>query len=91
MKLTGKNRSTWGKKKTVPVPLCPPQIPHGVGPELNPGLHGDRPMTNRLSHGTASVLSYWKIIRILWNLKVRDHIYKSPPLVCILRHLIVFH
>jgi hypothetical protein len=30
MKLTGKNRSTWGEKKPVPVSLCPPQIPHGL-------------------------------------------------------------
>jgi hypothetical protein len=29
MKLTGGNRSTRGKKP-VPVPLCPPQIPHGL-------------------------------------------------------------
>jgi hypothetical protein len=31
-------------EKTYPVPLCPPQIP---------GLRGERPATNRLSHGTA--------------------------------------
>jgi hypothetical protein len=36
-------------ENTVPVPICPPQIPHG----LNPGLRGERPATNRLSHGTA--------------------------------------
>jgi hypothetical protein len=29
MKLTGENRSAQ-IKKTVPVPLCPPQIPHGL-------------------------------------------------------------
>jgi hypothetical protein len=29
MKLTGENRSTRGGKP-VPVPLCPPQIPHGL-------------------------------------------------------------
>jgi hypothetical protein len=28
MKLTGKNRST--REKPVPVPLCPPQISHGL-------------------------------------------------------------
>ena len=29
MKLTRENPRTWGKKP-VPVPLCPPQIPHGL-------------------------------------------------------------
>jgi hypothetical protein len=29
MILTGKNRST-GDSKSVPVSLCPPQIPHGL-------------------------------------------------------------
>jgi hypothetical protein len=48
MKLTGENRST------VPVPLCPPQIPHGLTPGSNPGLRGGRPAANRLSRGTAS-------------------------------------
>jgi hypothetical protein len=47
MKLTGENRSTRGK--IVPMPLCPPQISHG----LNPGLRGEMPATIRLSHGTA--------------------------------------
>ena len=28
MKLTGENRSS--REKPVPVPLCPPQIPHGL-------------------------------------------------------------
>jgi hypothetical protein len=30
MKLTGENRSTRGKEKPVQVPLCPPQIWHGL-------------------------------------------------------------
>jgi hypothetical protein len=37
------------------VPLCPPQIPHGLTPGSNPGLRGGRPATNRLSHGTANL------------------------------------
>jgi hypothetical protein len=46
--------------KPVPVPLCPPQIPHGLTPGSNPGLRGDRPATNRLSHGTALyILHIW--------------------------------
>jgi hypothetical protein len=39
--------------KPVPVPLCPPQISHGLDLGSNPGLRGERPVTNRLSHGTA--------------------------------------
>jgi hypothetical protein len=37
-------------EKPVPVPLCP-QIPESV-PGANPGLYGERPATNRLSHVT---------------------------------------
>jgi hypothetical protein len=44
---TGENRQLG--EKPVSVPLCPPQISHG--PDL--GLRGERPATNRLSHGTA--------------------------------------
>jgi hypothetical protein len=34
----------------VPVPLCPPQIPHGL---MRDRTRVGRPATNRLSHGTA--------------------------------------
>jgi hypothetical protein len=51
MKLTGENRQLG--EKPVPVPLCPLQTPHGLTPGSNPGLRGERPATNRLSHGTA--------------------------------------
>jgi hypothetical protein len=44
-------------EKPVPVPLCPPQIPHGPTPGSNPSLRSERPVTNRLSHGTAQVRS----------------------------------
>jgi hypothetical protein len=44
---------TTRKKKPVPVPLCPPQISHGLDLGSNPGLRGETPATNRLSHGTA--------------------------------------
>jgi hypothetical protein len=37
----------------VSVPLCPPQIPHYS--DANLGLRSERPTTNRLSHGMASV------------------------------------
>jgi hypothetical protein len=60
MKLTGENLSTRGKKP-VPVPLCPPQIPHG----LTPVLHGERPATNVLSHGTVSQSLYFP--KLSWH------------------------
>jgi hypothetical protein len=43
------NRST--RRKPVPAPLCPPQIPHVQG--SNPGRRGGKPATNRLSYGVA--------------------------------------
>jgi hypothetical protein len=43
------NRST--RRKTVPVPLCPPQTPHAC-PDANPGRRGGKTATNRLSYGT---------------------------------------
>jgi hypothetical protein len=51
MKLTGENRQLG--EKPVPVPICPPQISHGLDLRSKPGLRGERPATNRLSHGTA--------------------------------------
>jgi hypothetical protein len=51
MKLAGENRQLG--EKSVPEPLCPPQISHGLDLGSNPGLRGERPATNRLSHGTA--------------------------------------
>jgi hypothetical protein len=44
------NRST--RRRSVPVPLCPPQTLHAC-PGTNPGLRGGKPATNRLSYGTA--------------------------------------
>jgi hypothetical protein len=38
-------------EKPVPVPLCPPQIPHGLARDRTPGLRGGRPAANRLSYG----------------------------------------
>jgi hypothetical protein len=37
-------------EKPVPVPLSPPQIPHGL---TRARTRGERPATNDLSHGTA--------------------------------------
>jgi hypothetical protein len=38
MKLTGENRQLG--EKPIPVPLCPPQISHGLYLGSNPGLRG---------------------------------------------------
>ena len=53
MKSIGENRQLG--EKPVPVPLCPPQISRG----LDLGLRGERPATNRLSHGTAITGKRW--------------------------------
>jgi hypothetical protein len=55
--------------KPVPVPLCPPQIPYGLTPESNPCLHGERPATNCLRHGTAYR------IRFLGRVLLLTHLY----------------
>jgi hypothetical protein len=49
------NRST--RRKPAPVPLCPPQTPHAC-PDANPGRRGGKPVTNRLSYGTAPASLY---------------------------------
>jgi hypothetical protein len=48
------NRST--RIKPAPVPFCPPQTPHTCS-DANPGRRGGKPATNRLSYGTAKVVS----------------------------------
>jgi hypothetical protein len=51
MILTRVNRRT--RRKPVPVPLCPSQIPHGMARVRTLCLSGERPVTNCLSHGMA--------------------------------------
>jgi hypothetical protein len=51
MKLTGENGRT--RTKTCPSATLSTTNPTWTDPESNPGLHGERPATNRLSHGTA--------------------------------------
>jgi hypothetical protein len=53
MTLTGENRSTRGK--TCPCATLSTTNPIWTDPVSNPGLRGERPVTNRLSHGTAVV------------------------------------
>ena len=50
MKLTGENRSTLGK--TCPSATLPTTHSTWTDPGSNPGLRGEKPVTNRLSHGT---------------------------------------
>jgi hypothetical protein len=64
MKLTGENRQLG--EKPVPVPLCPPQISHGLDLGPNPGLRGERPATNRLSHGTAIIIALLYRVSVSW-------------------------
>jgi hypothetical protein len=56
MKLTGENRSTRGK--TCPCATLSTTNPTWTDPGSNPGFRGGRPAANRLSHGTAHVISY---------------------------------
>jgi hypothetical protein len=51
MKLTGENRST--RRKTCPSATLSTTNPTWTDPGSNPDLRGERPATNRLSHGTA--------------------------------------
>jgi hypothetical protein len=50
MMIGGGNQNT--QRKPAPVPLCPPQTPHACL-DANPGHRGGKPVTNRLSYGTA--------------------------------------
>jgi hypothetical protein len=55
------NRST--RRKPVPVPLCPPQIPHDLTRARTRAASVGNPATNRLSYVTA-VLSTAKCINV---------------------------
>jgi hypothetical protein len=51
MILTGENRKT--RRKTCPIANLSTTNPTWIDPGANAGLYGERPATNRLSHGTA--------------------------------------
>jgi hypothetical protein len=55
MILTGENRRTG--TKTCPSATLSTKNPTWINPGANPGLRGERPATNDLSHGTASIMS----------------------------------
>jgi hypothetical protein len=56
MKLTGENRST--RWKTCPSATLSTTNPTWTDPGSSPGPRGQRPATNRLSHGTAYLQGY---------------------------------
>jgi hypothetical protein len=68
MKSTGENRQLG--EKPFPVPLCPPQISHGLDLGSKPGLRGERPATNRLSHGTAKKYNMVSLLFLIVNMTV---------------------
>jgi hypothetical protein len=51
MKLIGENRST--RRETCPSATLSTINPTWTDPGSSPGIRGERPATNRLSHGTA--------------------------------------
>jgi hypothetical protein len=55
MKLSGENRITRGKP--CHSDTLSSTNPTWTDPGSNPGFRGERPTTNRLSHGTAKVFS----------------------------------
>jgi hypothetical protein len=50
-------RNDTNREKPVPVTLCPPQISH-TEPGANPGLDGEKPATNRLSHWRPNIIQH---------------------------------
>jgi hypothetical protein len=47
-------------EKPVPVPFCPPKIPHGLNPGAYPDLRCETPANNRLRYGMTNW--YMKIV-----------------------------
>jgi hypothetical protein len=60
MKVTGENRSTWGK--TCPSATLSITNPTWTDQGSNQDVRGERPATNRLSHGRVMV---WNLINPL--------------------------
>ena len=62
MKLTGENRGT--RRKTCLSATLSTTNPTWTDPGSNPGLRSERPATNRLSHGTATLSGYFGFVRV---------------------------
>jgi hypothetical protein len=67
MKLTGESPSTRGK--TCPSATLSTTNPTWTESGSNPGLRGERPATNHLSHGTALYVCYCLLL-LNENIKV---------------------
>jgi hypothetical protein len=67
MILTGENRGS--RRKTCPGATLSTTNPTWIDPGANPGLRGERPATNRLSHVTARMrrCSSSIFVVLLWN------------------------
>jgi hypothetical protein len=74
MMLTGENRRT--RRKTCPSASLCTTIHTLTGQGENPGLCGERPATNRRSHGTAYIRTYVNII-LIWCPKSRSIFFIS--------------
>jgi len=61
MILTGENRKT--RRETCPSATLSTTNPTWTDPGANPGLSGERPATNRLSHGMAKLFISHTLIR----------------------------
>jgi hypothetical protein len=79
MKLTGENRSTRGK--ACPSATLSTTNPIRNDPGSNPGLRGERPATDRLSHGPKKLIQFHVMhtlrcayIHIKMNIVVADRI-----------------
>jgi hypothetical protein len=68
MKLTGENRST--REKSCPSATSSTTNPIWTDPGSNSGLRGERPATNRLSHGTAL---HWLVLAFSLSRISRNH------------------
>jgi hypothetical protein len=67
MKLTGGKTEVLGEK-TCPSATLPTINPTWTDPRSNPGLRGERPETNGLSHGTAKEVNLFILTFFLINL-----------------------
>jgi hypothetical protein len=75
--LTGENRRT-RKKKPVPVPLCPPQIPHGLTrARTGDSAVGGRRLTTWAMARSVQHLTQWNIITVA---SFRKNVYLSDEI-----------
>jgi hypothetical protein len=78
MKLAGENRSTRGK--ICPSATLSTKNPTWTDPGPRPGLRGERPATNRLTHGTASYARYLLPVSVPLVASCRDACHSRETL-----------